>query len=241
MFIFFDYDGVLRPLQDDPKTAYISSALRKKIIKLSRFSKIKLSIVSGRDLSTLMRLTGLKGKNITLIGSHGLEVFTCGKKKFLFDQDKILMKKIKPEAIKIAKTLADGFVENKPYSFTYHVRDNNGMKLVFKIYHSINKLLKTKKLDKNLKVLPGRLMVEIMPKDVNKGKAIEKLILKNPKKFYLVFGDDVTDVFAFKMVKKYKGVSVSLNPKLNFKSDFYFKDCFCVENFINGLIKLLHN
>lgn len=224
------------PLQDDPRTTFLPPKVKEKLIKLSKQPEVKVALVSGRNLSTLKRLTKIRSKNISLVGSHGLEAYINGKNTFLFSSNKQAMKKVKAKAVKLAKSIAGGFVETKPYSFTYHIRDSRKKDFVAEIYNEVKKLIKKEGYGKKLKVLPGKLMVEILPEGVNKGKAVEKLIKKNPKSKYICFGDDVTDVYAFKMVRKYKGLAVSLNKKLDFKADLYLKSPKEVHKLLDSLL-----
>lgn len=219
IFFFFDYDGVLVPIQDNPATAYISAKTKSNLLKLAKNSSFKVAIVTGRDLRTLKKLTRIKTKEITLIGSHGLEMLHKGRTTFLHGKNETMLKKIKPKAISIAKSIANGFVENKPYTITYHIRDLKKRNLAIKLKKGLEKLITKLKLQKKLQVLEGKNIVEIMSKDVTKGKAVEKMIKLYSKYLPIYFGDDVTDISAFKIVKKYKGISVSLNPHLRYRTD----------------------
>src|SRR3989338_9383686 len=96
LFLFFDYDGVLVPIQDNPATAYLKAKTKSALLKLASNPLFKVAIVSGRNLSTLKKLTRIKTKGITLIGSHGLEMFYKGKTRFLHGKSENILEKIKP-------------------------------------------------------------------------------------------------------------------------------------------------
>jgi len=232
VFLFFDYDGVLVPLRHNPDVSYLPKRIQGSLLNLSKKSNIKIALVSGRNLKTLKRLIKFKSKKITLIGSHGLEMQYQGKKKYLFPKNMKEVKTLKKDAIKLARTIANGFLEEKPYSFTYHIRDKRKKDFVKKLSKAIKHLVHKKKLHKKLNVLEGKKMVEILPKEATKGKAVEKIIKLHPRYSYVYFGDDVTDISAFKMVKKYRGTSVSLNPGLNYKADIYLRSPKEVERFM---------
>src|SRR3989338_7495772 len=85
---------------------------------------------------------------------------------------------------------------------------------------TFQKLIKENKLHNKLSVLKGKNIIEVLPQEVSKGKAIEKIIKLYLNYLPIYFGDDVTDISALKIVKKYKGISVSLNPHLKCKVDF---------------------
>lgn len=239
LFFFFDYDGVLVPIQNNPSTAYLPDNLKNNLIKLARKENIQVALVSGRNVNLLRRLSNIKSKDITLIGSHGLEMLTGNRSRHLFNNNSKDLKKIKKYAIKVAHEITDGFLENKPYSFTFHIRDNNAQIKVKRLSVAFKKLITSKKLNKKLKVLEGKKIVEILPKDVTKGKAVEKIIKEHPKYTYLYLGDDVTDISALKVVKRYKGISVSLNPKLKFSTKYTLDSPFEVKQFVSYMVEVL--
>ena len=220
LFLFFDYDGVLVPIQDNPATAYLKAKTKSTLLKLASNPLFKVAIVSGRNLSTLKKLTRIETKEITLIGSHGLEMFHKGKAGFLHGKSENILEKIKSKVVNLVKSKAKGFVENKPYTITYHIRDSRKGNLVQKLKRALNQLLNELKFEKQVQVLEGKNIVEIMPREITKGKAVEKIIKLCPNYLPIYFGDDVTDISAFKVVKKYRGTAISLNPKLPYKVDF---------------------
>lgn len=220
IFFFFDYDGVLVPIQNNPDTAYLPTITKKKLITLINNKLFKIALVSGRTLSTLKRLTKLNNKKAIFIGSHGFELLYMGKVSFFSKQNISIINKMRQKALKTAKSVANGFLEHKPYTFTYHIRDVRKVNLIKKLSKTMSKFLKQNKLHNQLKVLEGKNIIEVLPQKVSKGKAVGKIIKLHPQYLPIYFGDDVTDISALKVVKKYKGISVSLNPKLPYKADF---------------------
>lgn len=221
IYFLFDYDGTLVPIQRYPDKAFLPKDVKNSLIKLSKNSLFKVALVSGRTISTLKKLTGIRNKDITFIGSHGYELLHKGKKSFLSKATISEITKIKIEALKIAQITADGFLEHKPYTFTYHIRDKRKTNHVLELCESIQKLLKKNKLEKKMKIMKGKNIVEILPIDVSKGNAIKQMTRMYPNYFYIYFGDDVTDISAMNEVDKYKGLSVSLNKDLKYKYKIY--------------------
>ena len=237
IFFFFDYDGVLAPIQNNPSTAYLRAKTKRMLLRIAAKNFFKIAIVSGRHLSTLKKLTKIKTNKIILIGSHGLELFLQCKKRFLLSKNIGILKSIKARVINLAKSKANGFVETKPYTLTYHIRDKKNKELVKTLSMAINKLLNKLKLSQKIQILEGKNIVEIMPREITKGKAVEKVIKLYPGYLPIYFGDDVTDISALKIVKKYKGISISLNPHLRFKADFLInqKD---IKDLLSGLLQV---
>src|SRR3989338_872966 len=220
IFLFFDYDGVLVPIQNNPDKAYLPRTTKDGLIRLIKNKLFKVALVSGRTLNTLKRLTKFNNKKVIFIGSHGFELLYKGKTSFFSKQNISIINKIRPKALKVAKSVAKGFLEYKPYTFTYHIRDTKKSNLVEKLSKVMKKFLKENKLHNKLKILKGKNIVEVLPQEVSKGHAVEKIIKQFPNYSYIYFGDDVTDISALKIVKRYKGISVSLNPYLKYKTDF---------------------
>lgn len=235
LLLFLDYDGVLVPLQDNPYTAYLPKEVKKVILNLARNPKVKVALVSGRNLKMLKRLTKLRNKNLYFVGSHGLELLLLDRKKYLNKKNIKAVKQHEKEIMKLAKKIANGFSEDKPYSCTYHIREKKKDNYVGRIYISIKRFLQEKKLSKKITVLKGKDMVEVLPGGISKGKAVEFVIKYHPKYFYVYIGDDVTDISAFKATKKFGGITVSLNPKLNYKADIYLKKPKDVKDFMLAL------
>lgn len=237
VFFFFDYDGVLVPLQNNPYTSYLSKKVRDKLELLSS-SPNKVALVSGRDLKTIKRLTKIKSRKITLVGTHGLEIenLKYKSKKVYTTRHEPELKRIKNVLFRISRNIANGFMENKPYSFTYHIRDSDYRNLIKKLRLALKKFLRSQKLDKKIKILEGKKMVEVMPEKVSKGVAVQKIINEYPGYLYVYFGDDITDISAFKAVKRYGGISVSFNGALNYKADFLVKSQKDINVILSGLL-----
>ena len=70
--LFLDYDGTLTPLRRHPNEANLSSGMRKAITACARRSDTGVAIVSGRALTDVTKITGLK--DLIYVGNHGLEI-----------------------------------------------------------------------------------------------------------------------------------------------------------------------
>ncbi|HVM33338.1 MAG TPA: trehalose-phosphatase, partial [bacterium] len=69
-FVFLlDYDGTLTDFERNPDHSRLTPFTRGLLLKLSR--KFPLVLVSGRNVESLRRVSGLK--TLPLVGSHGFE------------------------------------------------------------------------------------------------------------------------------------------------------------------------
>ena len=73
LLVATDFDGVLAPFVLDPGDARAQPGTLESLRTLAAAPATWAAVVSGRDLATLDRLTGLDGSALTRIGSHGAE------------------------------------------------------------------------------------------------------------------------------------------------------------------------
>ena len=209
---FFDYDGTLTPIVQQPDLAKISPEMKEIIRQLSL--KYKLAIVSGRGRRNLQSLVDIP--EIFYAGDHGLDIIgpdismTHPKvKKFL-----PLIQNISKSLDKSLSHIPGVIVEKKKMSVAIHYRqvskeDLPGLKLPLK------KILKENRED--IRLLKGKKVVEFLPNiEWNKGKAVLWILntlgldWSEHKIFYL--GDDTTDEDAFRILRT-RGTSILIAEK----------------------------
>lgn len=210
---FLDYDGTLTPIVSKPELAKISKDMRNTVTKLSK--KYTTAIVSGRMRTDVQKLAGVKG--IAYSGSHGFDIKAPGltlvepRAKKLVPLVSRIIKKFKKQLKHIPGVL----IEEKKFSVAVHYRLANAKHLP-EITKIVKNMIKDKK---SLRLMSGKKVFEILPSvKWDKGKAV-KLIMKALKitwknALVIYIGDDVTDEYAFKAVKKYGlGILVSKSTK----------------------------
>ncbi|MBE3036774.1 MAG: trehalose-phosphatase [Candidatus Atribacteria bacterium] len=209
---FFDYDGTLTPIVQQPDLAKISPEMKEIIRQLSL--KYKLAIVSGRGRRNLQTLVDIPG--IFYAGDHGLDIIGPDismihpkVKKFL-----PLIQNISKSLDKSLSHIPGIIVEKKKMSVAIHYRqvskeDLPGLKLPLK------KILKENR--ENIRLLKGKKVVEFLPNiEWNKGKAVLWILntlgldWSEHKIFYL--GDDITDEDAFRILRT-RGTSILIAEK----------------------------
>src|SRR5271170_6144684 len=73
VLLCLDFDGTISELTNDPWKAVPLPRAKKAIAELARHpDQLTLAIISGRDLDTLLRLSGLR-EGLLFAGTHGLE------------------------------------------------------------------------------------------------------------------------------------------------------------------------
>jgi trehalose 6-phosphate phosphatase len=215
--LIFDYDGTLVPIRNKPDAAVMDSVVRKAVENLSKFKFLKIAVVTGRSIKDLKKLSGLNTAGITVYGIHGGEIEVHGKTAENIENNKIL-KSVKNVYAGLRKKLsqADGIIiENKKYSVAMHYRLSNAPQPALDIFFEI-----VKKYEKSglFKIQKGKKVVELLPCEFSKDKAVSDIMQKNKDYLPVYFGDDVTDIGGFKEVRKFAGYAVGIKP-LSFKND----------------------
>ncbi len=190
--MFSDFDGTLTPIFDDPRDTVLSPAMRDILSELSR--KLELvAVVSGRDVKTLRKLTGLK--SVTYVGNHGLEVWKAGEER--------------PER---EAQVADGLLEDvekgvgdigvsglsledKGMSVAAHYRNAPDPTAA---RSALSQVLESLADTRGMEIREGKMVMEIGPgTGVNKGTAVDRLAREFELTGAIFLGDDVTDCDAF--------------------------------------------
>lgn len=206
---FFDFDGTLAPIVDQPDQAALTDENRELLQKLADIYKV--SVVSGRDRMDIEKKVNLP--NLYYAGSHGFDI--AGPKDLHHqypEADEIL-----PELQSVASSLEELFkhernikIEKKKFAIAVHHRGASS-ELVSKVEEKVkDKVNESEK----LKWDKGKSIIEIKPDvDWNKGKAVlwimDELGMSSEKCLPIYLGDDTTDEDAFKELCEI-GVSVMI-------------------------------
>jgi trehalose 6-phosphate phosphatase len=202
VFFIFDYDGTLVPLNKEHNKALLSAEQFSLLNQLATTSDTKISIVTGRSIANLkMLLADQLHTSAIIYGSHGGEKNEeCRESNYTEHLEKIY------EAFVSEPHIA---WERKPLSITLHYKE-----------HPNREELKSrldKEADKHshlFRVQTGHDVYEFLPKDINKGLAIEDINQYFPD-YYLVFlGDDLTDNFGFRVINKLNGLSIQVSDRM---------------------------
>jgi trehalose 6-phosphate phosphatase len=201
LFIF-DYDGTLTPIVPIPDDAILGERSSETLNKLADLPDTKLAIVSGRSLRNLKQLIQNKlSTKIMLLGTHGAEI---GRESESNEYSKYLTE-IRNKYID--NSLLD--VEEKTLSIAIHYkRYPDPEEIKNKLY------LEAENYKEIFRVQEGHKVFEFLPKDINKGKAIDYFHQEFPEYLLVFFGDDLTDNYAFSRVNDFEGISVQVDNRL---------------------------
>lgn len=188
--LLFDYDGTLVDFASLPKEALPSKELLRTLKELAGKPRTKVVIITGRAWEDMDTFVG--SLPIGIIAEHGAMLKENGRWQEQSGDDRGWKKYILPILNEASAECPGSFVEEKHFSLTWHYRnaesesgDTHSRELI-RILESIIPSY-------NLKILDGNKVVEIMNKEIGKGKAVKNLVEQNNYDYILSIGDDKTD------------------------------------------------
>ncbi|MBD3379609.1 MAG: trehalose-phosphatase [Candidatus Omnitrophica bacterium] len=234
---FLDYDGTLTPIVDRPEDAVISGRMKDTVERLAK--KFRVSIVSGRFREDVEKLLGIK--DLLYACSHGFDIRGEGL-TMMHPKAKEVIPVVDNAIDRLEKKLGhiEGvLIEKKKFSVAVHYRLVDEDKYLDEIKKEVEAI---KDENDELRLMSGKKVFELLPNiEWDKGKAIRwileaiKLDWKDANIIYI--GDDVTDEFAFRMIRtRGTGIIVSDEEHVS-AADFRLKDPEEVREFFEQAIK----
>jgi trehalose 6-phosphate phosphatase len=244
IFLFLDYDGTLTPIVQRPQGAALSMEARKLLRTLSKSDRCELAIISGRALSDVKKLVGLK--NIAYVGNHGMEI-KCPNLNFRHSVPTGYKNDLKQISTILHQALAgtDGvIIEDKGYSISLHYRLVDP-KIIPLVKGSFEKVVSTYVQRKRIAVREGKMVLEVrLPLDWDKGKAVLWLLEKkhtshiNADTLPIYIGDDLTDEDAFVLLKD-RGITVVVGKQKESEAQYYLNDTAEVVEFLRQISEMV--
>jgi trehalose-phosphatase len=228
VLLFLDYDGTLTPIVETPDKAVISKERKDLLDQLSTSHHCRVAIISGRLLSDIKALVGLK--DIIYAGNHGLEI-EGPKIKFesrVSPRLKSIIRHIYEDAVSKLSKIKGVLIEDKGLTISVHYRlvDKKDVQKFLSIFNEITDpyIVRGK-----IKINSGKKVYEIRPSVAwDKGKVVlwllarQQFLLGENKIFPVYIGDDVTDEDAFKVLKK-KGMTIFVGGQASSEAQYYLK------------------
>jgi len=224
LLFLLDYDGTLTDFKRDPEKSFLPTTARRILSRLRRIHPVIL--VSGRHVRGLRKVSRLK--SIPIVGTHGFEgsrlpkglrLASPAQERSFFRETRRLWRGLQPLLAEYPKL----HLERKPYSSTLHYR---GLPLspvqVRDIHRKFRKIFRTSVTPRAWSLMPGKMMIEAMPKGFTKGKSVRKLLAHFPGRTPIFAGDDLTDISVMKALPR-KGLRVAVGERIPAKySDLRF-------------------
>ena len=215
---FLDVDGTLLELAARPDRVTADARLISLLEDLGEAYGGAVALVSGRSLDQLDRI--FRRYRLPAAASHGIE------RRLPDGTVKYRATEVPPGSLDRVTAFAARYpgllVERKSFSVALHYRSRPELEDV--VLETMEKI--HAELDNDVKLMRGKMMVEILPASANKGNAIRSFMTTAPFEGRLpVFaGDDVTDEHGFDVVNELGGVSVRVGDAAGSAAKWQLRD-----------------
>lgn len=197
-----DIDGTISAIAPRPTDAIVEPGVREVLRRLARRLDL-VAVVTGRSARDGQAMVGVP--EVIYIGNHGLERRTG---ETAWDHPLAVaavgaiaetLRRVHEEAM--AAGIDEGLVfENKRLTASIHYRLAPDPATVREV---LAPLVAGAAAQHGLRVTEGRMVIEVRPElVVNKGTALQDLVEERGLRGVLFLGDDVTDVDAFRVVRR---------------------------------------
>ncbi|MHB9149418.1 MAG: trehalose-phosphatase [Thermoleophilia bacterium] len=196
--LFFDIDGVLAPIRPRPEQAEVPEAVLRLLAELARSYRL-VAAVSGRSLEEATVMVKVPG--IVVVGDHGREVLDEGghvsktgdaERRLIHEAAEIL-------AADAGLCRAGVRVEEKKASIALHTRGAADEERALTTALEAAAIAAARC---GLVWRQGRSVVDLKIPGVDKGTAVESLVVRYGVRAALYVGDDTTDVDAMLALRR---------------------------------------
>jgi trehalose 6-phosphate phosphatase len=197
--IALDFDGTLAPIVSEPAAARphpdVLPALRRLATAVGT-----LAIITGRPAPAVVKLGGFADvPGLIVIGHHGFERWEAGQLTSPPPPPGAAVARARlPEVLAAARAPDGTWVEDKGHALVVHVRRAADPQAALALLTGpLAELAAAAGLDAK----PGRLVIELRPRGIDKGTALTALIAERDPAAVLFAGDDLGDLPAFDAVR----------------------------------------
>lgn len=187
-----DFDGVLAPLVDDPEASAPVDGAVAAVQALAALPRTTVAMVSGRDLATLGRLSGV-GPAVLLVGSHGAERSDRPGAALLDAAAADRYAALRDDLEAALSDHPQARLEVKPTALVLHTRGVPAAEAAA-AHAALTALLRR---HPQVHSTPGKDVLEMAVVEAGKGPALLALVEETEADGVLYVGDDVTDERAF--------------------------------------------
>ena len=185
--LFFDFDGTLSPIQDDPDSVVPLPGVVASVVTIAAHVGV-LAIVSGRPVSFLEPF--FTDDRVQLSGLYGIEGRVDGN-AHVDPAAKEWLPTIADAAARASAAFGGEVVEDKTYSLTVHYRGQPA-----EVADRVRQWATDISTNTGLEARDAKQSVEVHPPSLGtKGDAVERILGALPIAAY--FGDDIGDLPAF--------------------------------------------
>lgn len=202
---FFDLDGTLADIKPQPHQVSIPVGVRAALRQLAQNNDGAVALISGRSMDELDALAG--AGCFPLAGVHGAERRDISGQVHRITLPQELARELEHELRHALVGLPGAKLESKGMAFALHYRQApQHQQAIAQLAERMVRRWPA------LALQPGKCVLELKPKGVNKGEAIRAFMQESPfmNKTPVFLGDDLTDETGFKVVNLMGGYAVKV-------------------------------
>ena len=206
---FFDFDGTLVELAATPDGVVVKPDVVRLLSRLRRASHGALALVSGRGIASIDALLASDAlADLPAAGLHGAERRDANGDLLRVGFDDPRLARIERELEKVVGANPGMLLEIKGAALALHYRNAPDREAVAR---AATERLVAEYGDAYV-LQPGKMVYEIKPMNVDKGRAIDAFLNEPPfaGRMPIFAGDDLTDEKGFALVNARGGVSIKV-------------------------------
>jgi trehalose 6-phosphate phosphatase len=207
--LFVDVDGTLLDIAARPDAVIVDASLRRTLMRLHARLGGALAPLSGRALHDVDALLGLG--HAAAAGLHGAELRGPDGSALATPAVHAAIEAARTRAIEAAATISGLLIEDKGAAIALHYRAVPDSEMdVRRVAIGMLDLA-----GPDYELLNGKFVIELKPKNANKGTALAALMRIAPfaGRTPWMLGDDLTDEDAFAQANALGGVSIIVGPR----------------------------
>jgi trehalose 6-phosphate phosphatase len=198
----FDFDGTLAPITDDPADAHAHPDVMRVLARLGHRVG-QLAVITGRPVEAVRRLGAFEGLDglgrLVVLGQYGYERWDAATDELVSPPPPDAIEQVRAElpGVLAALGLEQAYVEEKGRAVGVHVRRLPDPAAAFDaLLEPLAGLARAH----GLTVEPGRHVIEIRGRGMDKGIALRGLVEETGARTVVFAGDDLGDLPAFETV-----------------------------------------
>ena len=204
---FFDIDGTLLAIATTPAGVKVDRRLKQTLEQLRAATRGAIAFISGRQIAEVDRL--FAPLRLPTAGQHGIERRNAAGVVRRYAAPSRQLAAIKERLAPLAARHPGLLLEEKGLTLAIHYRRTP--RLGGHLHRLARQLVNSAA---DLRLQPGKMVLEIIPRGSDKGSTIMEFMSEPPfrGRIPVFLGDDVTDEHGFSAVNALDGYSVKVGP-----------------------------
>jgi trehalose 6-phosphate phosphatase len=210
--VAFDFDGTLSPIVEDPEQARAHPGAVPALARLAPHLD-SIAIITGRPAAVAVSYAGLAGvaglEHLVVLGHYGLERWDASRGEVISPDTGpgVAVARRELPCLLAALNAPDGTrVEDKGSAVAVHTRTASDPEAAFAM---LREPLTDLARRHGLVVEPGRMVLELRPPGIDKGRALTAYVKERGARSVVFAGDDLGDLAAYDAVDVLRADGVS--------------------------------